>query len=259
MYSSFEIVLHVRDIAILHRLAAFFGVGTVYLKGKDKAVYRVTKFYDLYNTIMPFFTQHVLLSCKRADFLLWSKVLDVMHEKNHLTTDGFNLIIAYVASLNRGLSSRLISLYPNVVPFPRPVITQYVSDLSSDWLAGFVAGDGHFSINIRSSGQVTYTFDITQHIRDEQLMKNIIEFLGCGNLDSRPDANRCDIKVQDISSLINIIVPLFKVHSLCSIKELDFIYFSNAVDLISYKEHLTVDGLAKIKVIVSKMNNRESK
>lgn len=140
---------------------------------------------------------------------------------------------------------------------------RYVNNFSllpganSHWLAGFVAGDGHFSINFRDSGRIIYTFDITQHILDVQLMKNIVVFLGCGTVYTR--ANRCDIKVQDISSLAKIIIPLFKAHPLCNIKEVDFIYFCTAIDIISQKDHKTVDGLTKIKAIVLRMNNRSSK
>ena len=46
---------------------------------------------------------------------------------------------------------------------------------------------------------------------------------------------------------INKIIPFFKNHPIGTIKEKDFRDFTLAAELITNKDHLTLEGLAKIK------------
>ena len=56
------------------------------------------------------------------------------------------------------------------------------------WLAGFTSGEGCFLCTISKSNtktggvSVQLRFVISQHSRNEQLMKNFIKYFGCGNL-----------------------------------------------------------------------------
>lgn len=67
--ASFEIGLHIKDIAILHELRDFFGVGRVSIrKSKSVVSYCVSKISDLGNVIAPHFSRFPLQSQKRVDF-----------------------------------------------------------------------------------------------------------------------------------------------------------------------------------------------
>jgi len=39
-----------------------------------------------------------------------------MSEKQHLTDNGFNTILALYASINRGVSPNVLAAFPNIVP-----------------------------------------------------------------------------------------------------------------------------------------------
>ena len=109
------------------------------------------------------------------------------------------------------------------------------------------------------------SFILTQSIRDESLIKSLIEYLGCGNtsLDSR---GTIDFKVTKFSSMKNIIIPaeqvqppvaagpFFAKYPLKGNKNLDLLDFSEITRLMENKSHLTLDGLNKIKQIRNKMN-----
>jgi LAGLIDADG endonuclease len=58
-----------------------------------------------------------------------------------------------------------------------------------------------------SGFQVKLEFKITQHSRDEQLMKNLISFFGCGRYVS--NNHFVDFIVIKFKDLINIIIPFF--------------------------------------------------
>lgn len=83
---SFEINLHIKDIAILYLIKILFGVGSVSSRKKRSiCVYRVTKIEDLIKVIIPHFIKYPLLTQKYGDFFLWSKVVKLMDLKQHLT------------------------------------------------------------------------------------------------------------------------------------------------------------------------------
>lgn len=62
------------------------------------------------------FIKYPLISHKYSDFVLWSKVVELMSTKQHLTPIGFKTILSYYASINTGLSPKIALAYPNVVP-----------------------------------------------------------------------------------------------------------------------------------------------
>lgn len=91
------------------------------------------------------------------------------------------------ASMNLGLSEQLKTAFPNVTPEVRPlVVNKTITD--PQWLAGFTSAEGCFFIGIQKSStirvgvNVQLEFQLTQHIRDEYLIKSLIEYLNCGNV-----------------------------------------------------------------------------
>ena len=71
------------------KYSLFFGVGAVYIREDRKlSVYRVTNVNYIKDVIIPHFTNYPLNSKKRLDFLLWSEVINLILDKDHLT-EGF--------------------------------------------------------------------------------------------------------------------------------------------------------------------------
>ena len=46
-----------------------------------------------------------------------------MNRKEHLTTEGFRKIVGIKPSMNLGLSDTLTAAFPEIVPFPRPIVS----------------------------------------------------------------------------------------------------------------------------------------
>jgi hypothetical protein len=63
-----------------------------------------------------------LFSKKRADFELLKQAFVLVQNKEHLTTEGLEKIIAIKATINNGLSEELKANFPNVIPVERPVV-----------------------------------------------------------------------------------------------------------------------------------------
>jgi hypothetical protein len=61
-------------------------------KNREVYKYRVTKFLDLTDKIIPLFQKYPVQGVKHLDFLDFVKVAEIMKEKGHLTEEGLSKI-----------------------------------------------------------------------------------------------------------------------------------------------------------------------
>jgi hypothetical protein len=184
----FIINLHVRDLELVNSIKNFFSVGSVSISG-EIACFRVNSREGL-EVIISHFNNYPLLTHKRVDYELWKEAFSTMQNKDHLIIEGLRKIIALKASLYRGLSDELKVAFPNIIPVVRPLIIELAEtskSINSYWVGGFASGEGSFGIYIYKSktklGEaVKIIFLISQHARDELLMRSLIEYFGCGNV-----------------------------------------------------------------------------
>jgi protein-arginine kinase len=107
----------------LEKIKSFFGnAGSITSQSKNSIQYRVTSSADLQKFIIPHFLKHPLLTQKKADFILFKQVLDIINNKDHLSIEGLQKIVNLKASLNKGLSEELKRAFPNTIPTERPEI-----------------------------------------------------------------------------------------------------------------------------------------
>lgn len=126
-------------------------------------------------------------------------------------------------------------------------------------ITGFTDGEGSFHCSIvqKDNGRmsVKLEFKITQKSHSEGILHEILEHFGCGSVVI--DNRKTDTKkyhVTSIDSIINIIIPHFKNYPCITSKNLNFKDWSEIASILEKKEHLTNEGIEKIKLIVSKMN-----
>ena len=251
------------DKDILYKIQSFFGVGAIYHRpDRKKSVYRVTNVNYIKNIIIPHFTEYPLISQKAIDFLLWSKVVEIILNKDHLTKEGFLKVFSYYASINKGVSKKVWNYYPDILPADKPIIN-LPEKLNPQWVSGFVGGDGGFSIYVRSVNdyalkeKVYCRFHIAQHSKDLELMQMFVQFFGCGKVEVRSNIRtpRCDFIIQDTSFLLEKVVGHFDLYPLFNLKHEDYLCFKQALLLVKEKKHLTIEGLNKIKSLNLEMNS----
>ena len=261
----FEIGLHSKDVAILYKIKEFFGCGNVNIRQtRDAASFKVSSISDLKNVIIPHFKKYSLLTQKKVDFDLWVKIVNLIDSKEHLTIEGVNKILELKSALNRGLSKSTAE-FTSVKALERPLHLVQPSEfkkINPMWLVGFTDGAGSFGIKTmkRANGkyQIGVRFRLAQHIRDHHLLTLITEYLGCGKVYLMSGGLACSLEVFSYSDMTTKIIPLFETHSLLTEKAKDFKDLTLVSDLIKNKEHLTVEGLAKINKIKSNMNKNIS-
>jgi len=123
-------------------------------------------------------------------------------------------------------------------------------------MRGFTSAEGCFYV-LASNNQVKLTFQITQHSKDEQLMKSLIEFFKSGYISYR-SSEILDYRVTKFSEIENKIVPFFKKNPILGVKSKDFDNFCKVVELMKKKKHLTQPGLEQIRKIKAEMNREKN-
>lgn len=257
----FQMALHKKDLALLERIQLFFGVGAIYNHGSDSVQLRVGSLGDL-KVLISHFEKYPLLSQKSGDFQLFKRVVEMMISKEHLTPRGLQEIVNIRASINNGLSDSLKVAFPNTIPVIRPlVIDPKIPD--PNWVSGFAAGEGSFSINVlkfnnKAGVQIQLKFKLTQHTRDEELVKSLINYLDCGNYYPFAGRELGNFYVAGLSDILNKIIPFFDKYPIMGVKALDYADFRWAAELMKNKDHLTPTGLDEILKIKEGMNRGRS-
>ena len=132
--------------------------------------------------------------------------------------------------------------------------------LDAQWIVGFVDGEGCFHVGINKNSemkagyQILPEFTIVQHERDVQLLHALKSYFGCGVV-RKNHGDRMAFRIRSIDNLLEIIIPFFEKHILRTKKNLDFLKFRNVLLMMKNSEHLTVDGVEKIRHIQQQMNN----
>jgi hypothetical protein len=97
---SFSISQRKRDRGILYKIKDYFGCGIIRPNRKDNTYkYEVRSLQDLKNIIIPHFQKYPLQTTKRIDFEIFTKVIQIMEERRHLTKDGLKEIIELLQKL----------------------------------------------------------------------------------------------------------------------------------------------------------------
>lgn len=106
-----------------------------------------------------------------------------MKNGEHSNMNGVFNILSIKASMYIGLSDK--ATFPNIIPVLRPsVLDQTIKD--PYWVARSVSGNGSFLARVRKSSlhktgySVELVFQITQHIKDKDLLTSFIEYFSCG-------------------------------------------------------------------------------
>ena len=97
-------------------------MGTIQAQNKNSVQYRVGSLKDINEKIIPHFEKYPLISQKKADFILFKKIINLINNKEHLTLEGLHKILAIKGSLNLGLSDEIKTNFPNISPIERPLV-----------------------------------------------------------------------------------------------------------------------------------------
>jgi hypothetical protein len=225
--ASFKIELHIRDLDLLLQIKSFFNnTGNIYIKNNKSAIYSIRTLNSIKDNIIPHFKKYPLITQKYTDFILFKDIVKLINNNEHLNKEGLNKIISLRASLNNGLSNELNTYFPDIKKVNR-IKVNIPTIINSYWIAGFISGDGCFYVNITKSKDckigysIKLRISITQHSKDELLMKNIANALKCGNV-YKHSKDGVVFMISIFEDIYSIIIPLLNKYQIRGIKYLDF-------------------------------------
>ena len=131
--------------------------------------------------------------------------------------------------------------------------------LSAEWVVGFVDGEGCFFVGfnrqptMRIGWQVLPEFRVVQHEKDVAILERLQEFFGCGMITTN-HGDRKELRIRGLRQLSERVVAFFKANPLNTVKRSSFDRFAEVIALMEQGEHLTLEGLEKIKYLASRMN-----
>lgn len=131
--------------------------------------------------------------------------------------------------------------------------------LDPNYVVGFVDGEGCFSITLNRNDkrlpEVRLIFEIELREDDEAILREIQDILACGKV-YRLEYERyakwrphVKYKVGNFKDISEKVIPFFKRYPLRAKKHEQFAKFCQVAEMISRKEHLTAEGIGKIKTI----------
>jgi hypothetical protein len=139
------------------------------------------------------------------------------------------------------------------------------SKLNSQWIVGFVDGEGCFHVGIsykkkgsekeenpgekgcekREIRQILPEFTVVQHQSDVQILFALKKYFRCGVVRGNHGDRMC-YRVRGQEHLSEVIVPFFEKHKLKTKKRIQFEKFRDVVNLMRRGDHLHKEGREKI-------------
>jgi hypothetical protein len=112
VFPEFVVTQGAKSLSALQELQQFFGCGRIHINNRTdnhtEAIYRycVRSVRDLREKVIPFFAANQLRTAKKRAFELFVKVLEMMKERKHLSSDGLREIASVVSRINRQKPTR---------------------------------------------------------------------------------------------------------------------------------------------------------
>jgi hypothetical protein len=97
---GYQVSQHIRDKSLINSLKDFFECGRTEPCGKAGISFRVTKFKNYTEKVIPFFDNYPLLGSKLKDFKDLGEITKLMASKAHLTPEGLIEIRKIKSSMN---------------------------------------------------------------------------------------------------------------------------------------------------------------
>jgi len=257
----FKISLHKIDLPLLYQIQSFFGnIGRI-TSSRNSVNFTISRLQDLNSIIIPHFLNYPLLTKKSIDFYLFSQVIKLMRNKEHLSLEGLKLIVQYKSAMNNGLSDQLKSAFPEILTMERPINNCFNNPLNNlinpNWLSGFTCGEGCFSI-YPNRNYFTIEFALTQHARDIELLQKIQEYLNCGIVGALTKKTAFYFRARSLRDCSDVIIPHFDSYPLLGWKERNYKIWREIILIIQSGAHLTPEGKDKIIKLRKNLNKYEN-
>lgn len=252
----FLIKLHSVELSLLNKLKTQLGVGTISLNTeKNEAIFKVSKFKDIIDVIIPHFDKYPFQGVKSIDYDLWKEAVNFIKKKEHLTNEGLLKILYIKTILSFGLDPMAkLDLFEISLGFKLGY--KFASHLDPNWITGFIERAGYFTVSIDDKNKVAVRLIIGSHIRELHLIKKIFEYFNTGKINTTEKV--VNFTMGNIADIQLKVIPHFDKYLLQGNKYKNYLIWKEILIKVCNKEHLTKEGLSKIIKLRNKLNIQDS-
>lgn len=181
-----------RDLDLLELVKKYFNCGTIYNNNKtNTTIFRVSKKSDINNIIIPHFNKYPLRGTKYLEYLDWVKIMKLRN-----TPDLDNKIFK-ITEIIKGMNSKRTDFYEPLHTLENS--NNYIP-LNSNYISGFIEGDGSFSIIINGKQIGSLSFSLIQHKNNISLLNSIKSVLLINSKITSDSYNKNVIRIQSNSN-----------------------------------------------------------
>lgn len=138
-------------------------------------------------------------------------------------------------------------------------------EVDPNWLVGFADGEASFYITISDSKthnklpRIERRFSIRESGESASSLFAIQKLFGKGNI-RWDDTNKKYLRyeIRSFDAITSIIIPFFNEFPLFTSKRANFLDLEKVANMIKAKEHLTQEGIDKIRLIKAGMNSKRT-
>lgn len=240
-----RLIITQKEEAILLHIQEILGFGNVIFDVKSNVYRFIVDDYINILILFHLFNGNLVLPHRINQLEQWA-----IHLNKKLNTPGFLLYNKFIFLFD---SKALIFISRPILP-----------SLSDAWLSGFTDAEGCFNVNITKrintfTGyrvQLRFILDQKDALNFFEHIKNIFGF---GHITLRNKTNSVYRYINNTFIGIYPVISYFDNFSLKTKKKNSYLKWKSIYDLIILKEHTTLEGLIKIRKIVSTINNNDPK
>jgi hypothetical protein len=138
-------------------------------------------------------------------------------------------------------------------------------DLNPNYITGFIDGEGSFNIIIsvdptRTSGyRVVCEFHITQKYHSAEVLYAIKDYFNCGIIKVCSKQNKTlNYQINSFKDIHSKLIPFLDKNPLLTSKQLNYLTFKKAINMLINGEHLTIKGIEELKALAKEMNTNRT-
>jgi len=139
------------------------------------------------------------------------------------------------------------------------------NNLHPNYITGFIDGEASFNITIskdtaRTTGyRVVCEFHITQKYHSAEVLYAIKDYFNCGLVKVCSKQNKTlNYQINSFKDIHSILIPFLDKHSLITSKQLNYLTFKKAINMLINGEHLTIEGIEELKRLAKEMNTNRT-
>ena len=258
---EFKVTQKTHSEGVLSELKEYFGCGSVVIDNRktDTKKFHINSLKLILEKVIPHFEEYPCLTSKELNYRDWKKICLIMSQKEHLTIEGMEKINKIVSLMNKNRSFE--DKYNHCKSFLALSDNEVKYNLPQHWVQGFLTGEGLFYIYLNGT-VVNPSLELGQNSHDVAILLALKKFFNGGYV--KPKYNFNDLEECKNSRSLNrfilrnteSIIKFADEYPILTRKHLDYLDWKKIVELKNKGTHKTVEGLALINEIVSKMNSK---